>query len=193
MLELHKQLEEHMAGPLIDGSEAIEINDGNDGACVFFFLTLLCITYSSSLGELFCFILGELISTGNRYGDEDNLISPWLHFQGLGIGPSIPLYLRVNGNVCNLNFSKKECEIYVNDIWVAKAEFEENLRLKNTPTDEEEDDDASQENIRSNKIHLSDFFKIFLEVNSLLIVFTCLVFVILNICDDFSVLCCSIS
>ena len=104
---------------------------------------------------------------GNRYGDEDNVISPWMHFQGLGVGPSIPLYLRVNGNVCNLNFSKKECEIYVNDIWAAKAEFETKLRLKNTAKneDDDEDDTDSPENILNNKVHLSDFFKNFLEVS----------------------------
>lgn len=110
--------------------------------------------------------VGELSAVGNRYGDEDNVISPWLHFQGLGIGPNIPVYLRVNGNVCNLNFSKKECEIYVNDIWVAKAEFEASLRLKNkdaNPEDDEDDAD-SPENMHNNKIHLSDYFKIFLEV-----------------------------
>lgn len=113
-----------------------------------------------------------MVSDGNRYGDEDNLISPWLHFQGLGIGPNIPVYLRVNGNVCNLNFSKKECEIYVNDIWVAKAEFEEGLRRKNKAgRGEEAGDEADEEeefadSKRSNKVHLSDFFKIFLEVSA---------------------------
>ena len=61
-----------------------------------------------------------------------------------------------------------ECEIFVNDIWAAKDDYEESLRLKNAHENEDEDDDNdSIENIRNNKIHLSDFFKIFLEVRIL--------------------------
>lgn len=131
---------------------------------------MICFHIIISLCHQFKYFVGEIISAdGNRFGDEDNVISPWMHFQGLGLGPSIPVYLRVNGNVCNLNFSKKECEIYVNDIWVAKAEFEAKLRLKNTANDdegeEEEDDTDNPEKVLNNKVHLSDFFKIFLEVS----------------------------
>jgi hypothetical protein len=106
-----------------------------------------------------------LASIATRHGDEDTLVSPWLHFQGLGIAPNVPPYLRVNGNVCNLNITKMECEIYVNDIWQAKEEFEESLRLKNKMPDDDEDDTDSPENIRNNKVHLGDYFSIFLEVN----------------------------
>jgi len=139
VLDLKKQLDENMAGSLVDGSEPTEPNDGNDG---------------------------ELVATGSRQTTEDKLVSPWLHFQGLGIGPTIPMYLRVNGNVCNLNFSKMECEVYVNDIWAAKQEYEEELCKKNRPDGEDDDgDEDNQEIQRNNKIHLSDFFKIFLEVS----------------------------
>ena len=110
--------------------------------------------------------VGELESTGVLHSDEDAIISPWLHFQGLGIGPNIPLYLRAHGNICNLNFSKKECEMYVNDIWLAKSEYEEDMRLSNKAGSEEGDEEENEnlDAARSNKIHLSDFFKIFLEV-----------------------------
>lgn len=95
--------------------------------------------------------------------------SPWLHFQGLGIGPNIPLFLRVNGNVCNLNFSKMECEMHVNDIWAAKLEYDEALHLKTAPSGEEDEEDeeeaAGRGTSRESRTHLADFFRIFLEVS----------------------------
>lgn len=126
----------------------------------------------NSLMNVLCPI-GELLESAGRLGDEDKLVSPWLHFQGLGIGPSIPIYLRVNGNVCNLNFSKMECEVYVNDIWTAKKEYEEASSLKNMSSEDDGDgDDDNVENVRNNKIHLSDYFKIFLEVKIIFLEYT---------------------
>jgi len=107
-------------------------------------------------------IQGELAT--DHHGDEDSVISPWLHFQGLGLGPNIPVFLRTNGNVCNLNFTKKECEVYVNDIWNAKAEYEESIRLKNKLSGDEDEEADAENGVRDNKVHLADFFKIFLEV-----------------------------
>ncbi|CAE7559222.1 Tsnaxip1, partial [Symbiodinium microadriaticum] len=101
--------------------------------------------------------------------DEDEKFeSPWTHFQGLGLEPSVPSYLRVTGKVQNQCFSKKETEMHLNDVWIAKETYEEEaleeLRGKNggdMQVDRVEGIDTS--GVTPGKIHLKDFFGIYLE------------------------------
>ena len=77
---------------------------------------------------------GGLAVDGNdvRHDDAgvDDINSPWSHFDGLGLGKSVPEYLRTTGKIQNLNFSKRECEAYINDVWIAKANREKAVALQ---------------------------------------------------------------
>ena len=44
--------------------------------------------------------------------------SPWTHFAGLGMGESIPIYLRFSGNVQNISLSKKEVARIIDEVWI---------------------------------------------------------------------------
>ncbi|XP_053614978.1 translin-associated factor X-interacting protein 1-like isoform X1 [Plodia interpunctella] len=44
------------------------------------------------------------------------------HFDGLGIDPMIPPYLRYEGKVRNLRLSRREVNVIINDIWLGKLE-----------------------------------------------------------------------
>lgn len=115
---------------------------------------------------------------------DDKFISPWVHFQGQGLDPSIPPFLRVTGKVQNLCYSKGETEAFTNEIWTAKEIFENNVHEKsesklsksnnnnsssnnNIVDDSEgviETEDFSP-NSNQGKIQLKDYFPIFLEVS----------------------------
>ncbi len=97
---------------------------------------------------------------------DERFESPWVHFQGLGLDPSIPPYLRVTGKVQNLSFSKGDTEMYINEIWIAKEEFEKRLEEKKTSNVPEsgEHDEFDPENTNAGKIHLKAFYPIYLEV-----------------------------
>ena len=57
-------------------------------------------------------------------------VSPWTHFEGLGLDPSLPPYLRANGYVQNIMLSKRDTEMIINDIWVAREKLVEEAEAK---------------------------------------------------------------
>ena len=95
--------------------------------------------------------------------ESDNFHSPWTHFEGLGLGPEIPVYLRTTGRIQNMRYSKKETELYLNEVWIAKEQYEAHLQREKAKTSKSE---YMEEPTISNggKIHLRDFYSIFLEV-----------------------------
>jgi hypothetical protein len=101
-------------------------------------------------------------------GDEDDLMdhfdSPWNHFEGLGISPDIPVYLRTTGKVQNLKYSKKETELYLNEIWIAKEQYEAHLQRERAKTAKANELLEEPTVANGGKIHLRDFYLIFLEV-----------------------------
>jgi len=64
-------------------------------------------------------------------------------FNSRGTGDDVPEYLRYDGPLRNWHLSKRECERAVNDVWIAKEEWQ-----------------GDQEDEESN-IHLSDFIYIY--------------------------------
>ena len=69
----------------------------------------------------------------------------------------MPSYLRISGKVQNLVFSKRETEIYVNEIWMAKEQYEQRMKPQSDSNDVSEDDEPP-------KVLLQEFFPIFLDV-----------------------------
>ena len=63
----------------------------------------------------------------HRDGTFDDVTSPWSHFDGKGYGKKVPEYLRSSGKIKNLNYSKRECEAHINEVWDAKAKRENAL------------------------------------------------------------------
>ena len=55
--------------------------------------------------------------------EDTAFVSPWTHFEGLGLDESIPVYLRHNGLVQNIMLSKRDTEMIINDMWVAREEM----------------------------------------------------------------------
>ncbi|XP_060805487.1 translin-associated factor X-interacting protein 1-like [Amyelois transitella] len=47
------------------------------------------------------------------------------HFDGLGMDPMIPPYLRYEGKVRNLRLSRREVSVIINDIWLGKLQHHE--------------------------------------------------------------------
>lgn len=107
--------------------------------------------------------------------EDEKFESPWTHFQGLGLEPSVPSYLRVTGKVQNQCFSKKETEMHLNDVWIAKEAYEEEameeLRGKQGDVDIDRVEGIDTSGVTPGKIHLKDFFSIYLEVQSLRIIY----------------------
>jgi hypothetical protein len=60
----------------------------------------------------------------------DKSTSPWSHFDALGYGKDVPEYLKSTGKIQNLNFSKRECEGWINDIWDTKEARENAVKKK---------------------------------------------------------------
>lgn len=62
-----------------------------------------------------------------------------------------------------MRYSKKETELYLNEIWIAKEQYEAHLQREKAKTSKSE---YMEEPTISNggKIHLRDFYSIFLEV-----------------------------
>jgi len=52
------------------------------------------------------------------------------YFQGRGMGPDVPEFLKYNGAIRNWRLSKRECERTVNDIWIGKEEYQEENEVK---------------------------------------------------------------
>lgn len=105
----------------------------------------------------------------NEDEDDEKFESPWTHFQGLGLESSVPSYLRCTGKVQNQCFSKKETEMHLNDIWIAKEAYEEEAmaELKGKEGDGVDIDlieGIDTSGVTPGKIHLKDFFSIYLEV-----------------------------
>ena len=46
--------------------------------------------------------------------------SPWMHFEGLGMDESVPIYLRTFNRIQNFTLSKADTERVINDIWIAR-------------------------------------------------------------------------
>jgi hypothetical protein len=95
--------------------------------------------------------------------ESEKFDSPWTHFEGLGLGPEIPVYLRTTGKIQNMRYSKKETELYLNEIWIAKEQHEAHLQREKAKVSKAE---YLEEPTISNggKIHLRDFYLIFLDV-----------------------------
>lgn len=95
--------------------------------------------------------------------ENENFESPWTHFEGLGLGSDIPIYLRTTGKIQNLRYSKKETELFLNEIWIAKEQYEAHLQREKAKTSKSE---YTKEPTIANggKIHLKDFYMIFLDV-----------------------------
>ena len=55
--------------------------------------------------------------------EDHAFVSPWTHFEGKGMDPSIPPYLRTVGLVQNVYLSKRDTEMVINDIWIAREEM----------------------------------------------------------------------
>jgi hypothetical protein len=108
-----------------------------------------------------------VVDSDDEDGDQ-KFESPWTHFQGLGLEPSVPSYLRVAGKVQNQRFSKKETEMHLNDVWIAKEAYEEEameeLRSKQGDVDIDRVEGIDTSGVTPGKIHLKDFFSIYLEV-----------------------------
>jgi hypothetical protein len=96
--------------------------------------------------------------------DSETFDSPWSHFEGLGLGPEVPVYLRTTGKVQNLRYSKKETELFLNEIWIAKEQYEAHLQREKAKVSKSEYlDEPTVAN--GGKIHLKDFYLIFLDVS----------------------------
>lgn len=95
--------------------------------------------------------------------EKDKFESPWTHFEGLGVGPEVPIYLRTTGKIQNLRYSKKETELFLNEIWIAKEQYEAHLQREKAKASKSE---YMEEPTIANggKIHLKDFYMIFLDV-----------------------------
>ncbi|XP_028172714.1 translin-associated factor X-interacting protein 1-like isoform X2 [Ostrinia furnacalis] len=52
------------------------------------------------------------------------------HFDGLGMDPMIPPYLRYEGKVRNLRLSRREISVIINDIWLGKLEHGQGLSMQ---------------------------------------------------------------
>lgn len=52
--------------------------------------------------------------------DDSKFQSAWTHFEGIGFDPSIPVYLRASGKIQNILLSKRDTEMIINDIWIAR-------------------------------------------------------------------------
>ena len=158
ILELNKEILVHTASDETEDKGHGPKEDGNDG---------------KGWGDLATYIL-SVVSLGVVDSDDEGdekFESPWTHFQGLGLEPSVPSYLRVTGKVQNQCFSKKETEMHLNDVWIAKEAYEEEalqeLRGKEgdgLDLDRIEGIDTS--GVTPGKIHLKDFFGVYLEVDT---------------------------
>ncbi len=69
-------------------------------------------------------------------------------------------FLRISGKIQNLFFTKRETELYLNEIWSEKEEWEKSA----TEADIKALGINSDVIEKKKHIHLSDFFEIFLEV-----------------------------
>lgn len=97
--------------------------------------------------------------------ESDTFDNPWSHFEGLGLGPEVPVYLRTTGKVQNLRYSKKETELFLNEIWIAKEQYEAHLQREKAKVSKSEYlEEPSVAN--GGKIHLKDFYLVFLDVSS---------------------------
>ena len=168
ILELNKEILLHTANDETEDKGHGPQEDGNDGKG-------LCGGGIGERGAVYIYIL-SVVSVGVVDSDDEGdekFESPWTHFQGLGLDPSVPSYLRVTGKVQNQCFSKKETEMHLNDVWIAKEAYEEEalqeLREKEgdgLDLDRIEGIDTS--GVTPGKIHLKDFFSVYLEVGSVL-------------------------
>jgi hypothetical protein len=97
--------------------------------------------------------------------ESDTFDNPWSHFEGLGLGAEVPVYLRTTGKVQNLRYSKKETELFLNEIWIAKEQYEAHLQREKAKVSKSEYlEEPSVAN--GGKIHLKDFYLVFLDVSS---------------------------
>ncbi|XP_049877150.1 translin-associated factor X-interacting protein 1-like [Pectinophora gossypiella] len=63
-------------------------------------------------------VLRVLLKELGPAAESDNLE----HFDGLGLDPAIPPYLRYEGKVRNLRLSRREVSVIINDIWLGKQQ-----------------------------------------------------------------------
>ncbi|KAL0820045.1 hypothetical protein ABMA28_006003 [Loxostege sticticalis] len=56
------------------------------------------------------------------------------HFDGLGMDPMIPPYLRYEGKVRNLRLSRREVSVIINDIWLGKLEHGQGMSMQDYVT-----------------------------------------------------------
>ena len=94
---------------------------------------------------------------GIEENEFDRFESPWTHFDGLGFGSDVPAYLRTTGKVQNLRYSKRETEIYLNEIWIAKEEYEVQLQREKAKSSLQSDYLEEPTIANGGKIHLKDF------------------------------------